>query len=186
MHFHSNWTDGHDDMIKKAHDLLSQADAVVGYNTDGFDLKKFRGEFVLAGLPPLPPLTSIDLLKTVKKLGIQSNKLAYVGPFFKVGEKVKNEGFDLWLKVMEGCPAARGRMEKYCKGDVSLTEKVYALLRAHIPNHPHLAETGKDACGSCGSSHLQSRGYRRTKGFKIQRLQCVSCGSWQDGTRKKV
>lgn len=186
MHFHSDWTDGHAGMIQKAHALISQADAVVTYNGDSFDLKKFRGEFILNGLAPPPPVTSIDLIKTVKRLGIQSNKLAFVGPFFKIGEKVKNEGFDLWIKVMEGDEAAQKRMEKYCIGDVKLTERLYTFLRAYIPNHPFLGEGGSGACGACNGTHLQSRGTRRTKGFIIQRVQCVTCGAWQDGKRTKV
>lgn len=186
MHFHSDWTDGHEGMIARAHALISEADAVVGYNSDSFDLRKLRGEFLLAGLPPPPPVTSIDLLKSVKKLGFQSGKLAYIGPFLAIGEKVKHEGFDLWLKVMQGDEAAQKRMEKYNIGDVKLTESLYKLLMPYIANHPHLGEDGPGQCGACGSHDLHKRGFRRTKSFKIQRLQCNDCGSWSDGTRKAV
>ena len=186
IHFHSDWTDGHTGMIKAAHRLLSEADAVVTYNGDSFDLKKFRGEFLLEGLAPPPPLTSIDLLKSVKKLGFQSNKLAFIGPLLKVGNKVKHEGFELWTAVMDGDVAAQKRMEKYCIGDVRLTETLYHKLRPYVFNHPHLGDTGAHACGACGSSRLQKRGLRRTKAFSIQRLQCQACGSWSDGSRKKV
>lgn len=186
IYFASDWSDGHEAMIQKAHDLLSECDAVVTYNGDGFDLKKFRGEFVLAGLNPPPPLTSIDLLKSVKKLGFQSNKLAFIGPMLNIGKKVKNEGFDLWTAVIRGDKKAEKRMEKYCIGDVTLTEKLYTFLLPYIFNHPHLGEKGGNSCGACGSDHLQSRGFRRTKSFKIQRLQCQHCGSWQDGTRTKI
>lgn len=186
MHFHSDWDDGHDVMIQKAHDLISLADAVVTYNGDSFDLKKFRGEFILAGLTPPPPITSIDLLKSVKKLGLQSGKLAYVGPLLGIGGKVKTEGFDLWAKVMDGDLGAQKRMKKYCIGDVTLTEALYNVMRPYVVNHPHLKDTPGTACGACGSSKLQSRGWRRTKSFKIQRLHCQSCGSWSDGVRKKV
>lgn len=184
------WTEwgpeGRIGMIRRAHELLSEADAVIGYNSDSFDLKKLRGEFVLEGLPPVPPLTSIDLLKTVKKLGFQSNKLAYVGPLLQIGQKVAHEGFDLWKSVMAGDEDARKRMEVYNIGDVVLTEELYDRLLPYIHNHPHLGEVGGQQCGACGGFHLQSRGHRRTKSFKIQRLQCVDCGSWQDGSRRKV
>lgn len=186
VHFHADWIDGHSAMIKRAHELISQADAVVTYNGDSFDLKKFRGEFVLEGLTPPPPVTSIDLLKSVKKFGFQSNKLAYIGPLLAIGKKVKNEGFELWLKVMEGDPVAQKKMETYCVGDVRLTERLYTALRPFIHNHPHLGDAGRGACGACNGTSLQSRGTRRTKGFRIQRLQCQDCGSWQDGKREKV
>lgn len=183
--FHSDWTDGHLGMIKAAHKLISEADAVVGYNSDSFDLRKLTGEFLLAGLTPPPPTTSIDLLKTIRKLGLQSGKLAYVGPLLGIGGKVKNQGFELWLKVMEGDERAQRKMRKYNIGDIKLTERLYVKIKPYIANHPHLGSTLHE-CGACQSNKVQSRGYRRTKYFRIQRLQCQTCGSWQNGTRSKV
>ena len=181
----TEWEYGHADMIRIVHDLISQADAVVHFNGDKFDLPILTGEFALLGLAPPPPLTSIDVLKTVKKFGLFMNRLAYVGPLFNVGEKIKHEGFDLWRSVLAGDPKARKRMEKYCAGDVTLTTKLYLRIRPYIKNHPHLGEH-KAECGACGSNHVQFRGYRRTKTFKIRRIQCQGCGSWSDGTRTKV
>lgn len=184
MHFHSDWTDGHEAMVRAAHDLLSQADAVVTYNGDRFDIPKLRGEFLLANLPPPPPITSIDVYKSVKKLGLMSNKLAFVGPTLTGEGKVQHEGHELWVKVMAGDPAAEKKMERYCRQDVALLEKVYAKMRPYIPNHPHMGMTKRDECGACGSTRLESREFRRTKASLIQRLQCQKCGSWQDGKRE--
>lgn len=186
IHFYSEWEHGRQAMIEAAHKLLSEADAVVGYNQDKFDLPKLRGEFLLAGLPPPPPLTSIDLYKSVRKFGFQSNRLAYIGPFLDVGRKIKHEGFQLWADVEAGVPKAQDKMRRYCIGDVKLTERLYKKIRAYIPNHPHLGDTGSAQCGACQSHKVQSRGYRRTKAFRIQRLHCQECGSWQDGKRHKV
>ena len=167
--------------------MISEADGVVTFNGDKFDLPKLNGEFLLLGLAPPPPVTSIDVYKTVRnKLGLVSNKLAFVGPFLSVGAKVKHEGFSLWSKVNDGDPKAQARMERYCKQDVRLLEKVYKKIRPYITNHPHLAETGSTACGACGSFKTQKRGFRRTKAFHIQRIQCTNCGAWQDGSRKKA
>lgn len=184
--FYSEWITGYDDMIRAAHALLSECDAVVTYNGDRFDIPKLMGAFLLLGLAPPPSLTSIDCIKAVKKLGFSMNRLAYIGPLLGVGSKVKHEGFTLWSKVLDGDLKARKRMERYCVQDVRLLEKLYGKIRPYIRNHPHLGTTKSTACGSCGSSHVQSRGYRRTKGFRIQRLQCQTCGSWSDGKREKV
>jgi len=184
--FYSEWEHGHQAMIEAAHKLLSEADAVVTFNGDRFDLPKLTGEFVLAGLDPVPPLTSIDTIKTVKKLGLFMNRLAFVGPYLNIGKKVKHEGFDLWIKVMAGDERAQARMKRYCVQDVALTEKLYKKLRPFIKNHPHLGNTLSTACGACGSHKVQSRGYRRTKSFRIQRIHCQSCGSWHDGKREKI
>jgi hypothetical protein len=183
---YSDWEHGHEEMLKQVWLAINAADAVVTYNGDAFDLKKLQGEFLLNGFGPTPPITSIDCLKAVKKLGFISNRLAFIGPLLKVGSKIKHEGMELWVKVMAGDHKAQVKMEKYCLQDVLLLEKVYLKIRPYIRNHPHLGTTKGIACGACGSNHVQSRGYRRTKAFRIQRIQCQKCGSWSDGVRTKI
>lgn len=183
--FYSKWDHGKEGMAKAALDLLTEADAVVTYNGDRYDIPKITGEILLAGLSPPPTVASIDLLKSVKKLGFVMNRLAYIGPLLKLGGKVKHQGFNLWKDVMAGKPKAQKQMRKYCIQDVKLTVKLYNKILPFIRNHPHLGEDRQE-CGACGSKHVQSRGFRRTKYFKIQRLQCQACGSWQDGKREKV
>ena len=183
--FLSEWQDGHMAMIEAIHGLLSEAEAVVTYNGDKFDLAKLQGEFLLAGLPPPAPVTSIDVLKTIKKLGLFMNRLAYVGPLLGVGRKLTHEGFALWAKVNQGDEKAQKTMRKYNIKDVKVLEALYLKVRPYIKNHPHLGE-GKHECGACGSNKTQRRGFRRTKFFKIQRIQCQDCGSWSEGTRTKI
>lgn len=186
MHFHSEWGDGREGMVKAAHRLISEADAIVTYNGDRFDLPKLQGEFLLASLPPPPPVTSIDVYKAVKKLGLQSNKLAFVGPLLTGEGKLKHEGWALWTAVMNGCPKAQRKMQRYCSQDVKLLESVYQKVLPYIPNHPHLGMTAGVACGACGSRNTQSRGVRRTKSSQIQRIQCSDCGSWQSGKQTRI
>lgn len=183
--FFSEWDDGPDGMAKAALKLLNEADAVVTYNGDKYDLPKLRGAMILSGLTPPAPPTSIDLIKTVKKLGFVMNRLAYIGPLLSVGSKMKHEGFRLWRSVLEGDTKAMARMKKYCIQDVKVLVNLYNKVKPFITNHPHLGDE-KGACGSCGSNHVQSRGWRRTKFFKVQRIQCQDCGSWSEGTRKKI
>ena len=176
---------GQKPMLEAFHAAFCEADAVVTYNGDKFDIPKTLGQFVLHGLPPPPPVTSIDLLKTVKRLGLDSNKLAYVGPYYGIGEKVKHEGFPLWVKCMQGDGPAWGRMERYNRRDVRLMEPLYELLRPFIQNHPYIGQS-KGLCPACGSANVQKRGERRTRMFFIERLACQSCGAWTDGSRRKA
>lgn len=185
-YLYSDWEHGHIEMLIAIHDMLSVADAVVTYNGDRFDLPKLQGEFLLNGLGPTPPCTSIDVIKSVRKFGFFMNKLAFIGPLLSQGGKISTGGFSLWTEVMAGNAKAEKKMAKYCIQDVVLLEKLYLRVRPFIRNHPHMGHVGGKACGACGSLHIQSRGSRRTKAFKIQRLQCTDCGSWQDGTRTKV
>jgi uncharacterized protein YprB with RNaseH-like and TPR domain len=180
----SDWEHGHREMLEQTHAALSEADAVATYNGASFDLPKLQGEFLLAGMAPVPPLTQIDIYRAVRKLGFICNKLDYIAPLLGLGSKVKHEGLPLWLKVMDGDPAAQKRMAKYCAGDVRLTEQVYDRVRPFVTNHPHMGTTKADACAACGSHQTQHRGFRRTKASIIQRIQCIACGSWQAGRRE--
>lgn len=182
----SDWEHGHGPMLEAVHAMLSEADAVATYNGAAFDIPKLNGEFLLARMTPPPPLTQIDIYKAVRRMGFVSSKLDYIAPLLGCGGKVKHEGLDLWLKVMDGDAAAQKRMARYCAGDVRLTETVYNRVLPFITNHPHLGFAASFVCGACNGSHLQSRGYRRTKASIVQRLQCQQCGSWQDGSRTKA
>lgn len=181
--FWAEW-ENKDEMLKGVHADLSECDAVVTYNGDKYDLPKLMGEFLLAGLTPPPPPTSIDVLKTIKKMGLFMNRLAFVGPFLGIGSKVQNGGFQLWRDVEEGKPAAYAKMKRYNIQDVVLLEKLYRRVLPYIRNHPFMGDRG--ACGACDGRVLHKRGYRRTKSMKIERLQCQTCGSWQDGKKEKV
>lgn len=183
--FFSKWDDGHEGMARAALKLLSEADAVVTYNGDKYDIPKLRGAMVLAGLTPPPPPTSIDLIKVVKRFGFLMNRLAFIGPLLNAGGKMKHEGFKLWRSVLEGDEKAMKRMMKYCIQDVKLLVNLYNRILPFIDNHPHLGDNKGD-CGACGSTHMQFRGFRRTKFFKVRRMQCQDCGGWSTGTRQKV
>lgn len=181
---YSDWEHGHVEMLKQVWLLMNEADAIVTYNGNKFDLPKLRGEFLVEGFGSPPPLTSIDIYKVVKGLGFISSKLAFVGPLLQVGAKMKHQGFELWSKVVDGDKPSQNKMGRYCIQDVRLLEKVYHKIKPYIKDHPFLGS--RSACGACDGKVLHSRGYRRTKTFKIQRLQCQSCGSWSDGKRIKV
>lgn len=179
--FYSKWKHGQKGMAKAVSRLLSEADAVVTYNGDKYDLPKIKGEILLAGLTPPPPPVSIDVIKTVKQFGFVMNRLAYIGPLLKVGNKVKHEGFHLWKEVLKGDKKAQAKMTRYCIQDVRLLKALYHKVRPFITTHPRLGRNG--SCTNCRSSHLQARGFSRTKMFSYQRLQCQKCGAWQKGSR---
>jgi hypothetical protein len=182
----SEWEHGHEGMLAKTHEMMSYADAVIGFNSDKYDIRKLEGEFAIYRLPPPPQVTSIDLIKTIKKFGLFMNRLAFVGPLLKVGKKLENSGMPLWTAVIDGDEKAQEKMSRYCKQDVKMTEALYLRIRPYIRNHPHLGQAGKNECGACGSKNTQSRGTRRTRVYKIQRICCNSCGSWSDGKRTKL
>lgn len=179
----SEWQHGYGEMLRLTHKALCECDAVATYNGAKFDIPKLSGAFMVAGLPPLPKLTQIDIYKAVRKMGFICNKLDYIAPLLGLGQKVKHEGMELWIKVLAGDEKAQAKMARYCAGDVRLTEDLYNRVRPYVTDHPHLTNS---SCPNCGGNHAQRRGYHITRTFKTERLQCQECGSWRQGVRTKA
>lgn len=171
--------------IKGAWALLDEADAVVHYNGTDFDIPHFNREFIRLGMKPPSPFKEIDLLKIVRKrFNFPSNKLEYVSNALGIGQKVKHTGFELWVDCMKGDPKAWKLMEKYNRGDVLLTERLYMKLLPWIQGHPNVGlydDADDMACTNCGSSGVRRRGFAYTQTQMYQRYQCKECGSWLRG-----
>jgi predicted PolB exonuclease-like 3'-5' exonuclease len=115
-------------MLKKIHDLISEADAVIHYNGTKFDMPTLNKEFLLHDMNPPAPYKQIDLLKQVRsQFRFPSNKLDYVAQRLGLGSKTSHEGHELWVKCMAGDKDAWKRMEEYNIQDVVLLEKLYGL-----------------------------------------------------------
>lgn len=186
--FYADERGGRKKMLRTIHKLMSDSDAHVTYNGERFDLPKLNGEFIDIGLPPLPPVASIDLFKTTRNFGYISSKLAHVGPRLQIGSKVSHEGFALWRACMNGDKEAWDRMRAYNERDVTLLEELYEVVKPYIKNHPFMGIGRGEVfeCPTCTSTRYQKRGQRRTRSFLIERLQCLDCGSWFNGNRKKA
>lgn len=167
-------------MLKAAHKLLSEADAVVHFNGTKFDVPTLNKEFLLHNMQPPASFQQIDLLKTARnRFKFPSNKLDYLAQALGLGKKFKHAGHELWVKCMAGDADAWKEMEAYNKQDVLLLEAVYNRLLPWIVNHPsHAVYSGVDSCTNCGSHSLQRRGFAYTNGMKYQRYSCNDCGTW--------
>jgi hypothetical protein len=167
-------------MLKGVHKLLDEADVVVHYNGRSFDIPVLNREFLLNKMPPPAPFKQVDLLKVSRSsFRFQSHKLDYVMKMLGHGGKIKHEGFQLWVKCMNGDDDAWEKMEAYNKGDVTGLEKVYYDFRPWIKGHPnHGAFDDHDGCPHCASGKLQRRGLAVTRDQRYQRYQCLGCGAW--------
>lgn len=174
-------------MLKRIHDLISEADAVIHYNGTKFDMPTLNKEFLLHEMNPPAPYKQIDLLKQVRsQFRFPSNKLDYVAQRLGLGSKTAHEGHELWVKCMNKDKDAWFRMEEYNKQDVILLEKLYHRLLPWIKNHPnHNHHATGQVCPSCGGTHLQKRGISVTTTSTYQRYQCRECGSWSQGTKQE-
>jgi uncharacterized protein YprB with RNaseH-like and TPR domain len=188
VQFSSIHHDGKEAMLKAIHELIDQADAVVGWNSASFDIKHLNREFLENGLLPPSPHKDIDLMRVAKqKFRFPSNKLEYVANKLGVGSKVKHSGFDLWVKCMAGDEKAWREMKKYQIQDVNLLVELYEKLLPWIKNHPNraLIDSRPDACVNCGGDHLQSRGTEVTGTGVYRKYQCQTCGKWQRGAKSE-
>jgi len=180
---YADMRNGSKPMLLAAHSLLNDADIVVHYNGTKFDIPTLRREFIKANMKPPAPFKQLDLLRVVKRyFRFESNKLDYVSRALGLGNKARHEGFQLWVKCMEGDPKAWSVMERYNKQDVVLLEKLYLRLRPWIDQHPNMSAYQEDlACPKCGSGLIQRRGSQVALTRVYQRYQCRMCGGWFRG-----
>lgn len=182
--------DPHDDfyVAKKFHEVLAEADVVVTHNGDSFDLRYLKTRMLVHGLPPLPPITSLDTYKVAKKhFMLNSNKLDYIAKLLKVGAKMDTPK-GLWLDVLRGDRKAIKTMTEYNRHDVVVLEKVFAKLAPYMDNHVNRELFGLAGCPRCGSTKIQSRGVHRAISRTYRRWQCQApkCMGWFKSTKAEV
>lgn len=183
IEFYSEWGDGRTGMFEQVWRLMDEADAIIGYNSRGFDVKWMRAELAVEGFNPPSPHKDIDLFTAVKnQFRFPSNKLDYISQRFGLGSKTEHEGWKLWADVIDGCPKAQAKMEKYNRQDVVLTEKLHDYMLPWIPNYPNVALYAHGGlvagCRKCGHFNFQKRGPVTTATGIYQRVLCLDCGSW--------
>ena len=173
-------------MLKGIWNLLNEADAVVTYNGERFDIPTLNKDFLEHGMPPPSPFRQIDLYKTVKsRFRFPSNKLEYVCRALGVGQKIKTIGYSLWKGCMAGDKDCWKMMQEYNINDVKILEEVYYKVLPWIKNHANfgLYQEDKMVCPNCGSNNHQKRGFAYTLTNKYQRMVCNDCHNWFRATK---
>lgn len=198
--FHSAWEDddldAFDEMAKAAWNLLNEADVVVGWNSDRFDIQYLNAVFGRLGLGPPSPFRSLDLIKVVKKhfaKGELSKKLDWYSQQWLGDQKLKHDGIELWQAIRRGTPAEKAKaqktMRKYNIKDVKLTERLFDKMRPWTGVNFALYDAEFDKtgrlkkCTHCGSENLQSRGKFPTMAYAYERFSCNDCKGWSRGRK---
>jgi DNA polymerase elongation subunit (family B) len=185
MIFDSVKQSGRKAMLARIHKLLDEADIVIHYNGLKYDIPTLNKEFIKTGMMPPSPYKQVDLYQVVRRaFRFESNKLAFVSEALEIGQKVKHEGFSLWVNCMDSQrpqhEAAWRKMERYNRGDVRLLEKLYTRLRPWITQHPNMADGL--ACPKCGSEKVQRRGAQIAVRRQYRRYHCQVCAAWFRGS----
>lgn len=162
--------------------VMSEADEVIGHNSDKFDVKWVRTRALYHGLDNFPRYQTVDTLKLAKDNYLfNSNKLDYIGQFLGVGKKMETGGFGLWKSIfIDHDPKALDKMVKYCKVDVIRLQQIYDKINPFTKHKSHVGVAlGKDkkSCPNCGGEKTRNQGFRYlASGNKKQCRVCLSCG----------
>ena len=187
VEFRSIHHDGEMEMLQRIWDLLDEADFVVTYNGNSFDLPTLQKEFVKHGFPPPSTYRSIDLISTVRKqFRFASTKLDFVCQELDLGKKTQHAGMDLWHGCMAGDDKSWKTMKRYNKNDVVIMEALYERLLPWIKNHPNwgpFMDDSRPTCRNCGSNHVIKKGVERTNVGTYQRFRCGDCRKPLKGRR---
>lgn len=181
VHFASQWGDGERGMARYAHRLMDEADVIMGWNSDRFDIPWLQRVIAEQKIHEPSPFKRFDLMKKVKKkFRLPSYKLQFVAQWLGVGSKLRTGGMDLWDDVLAGDDKALDKMRRYNIQDTRLTGDVYAELKARGWVSAPLNHSILDGhvCSHCASENVQARGpyYSATRCY--QRWFCKDCHRW--------
>ena len=161
--------------------VFNTADVHVTWYGEGFDLRMLRSKLILYGLPPIAPISHIDLWKTARrKFNVHSNRLVVWQEFLGVEHEKTPLKFEEWMRAAQGDKEALKYIIEHNKNDVLVLEDVYERMRPWVEQAPSLALiTGDEGtCPACGSDHMSRQGHRVANTQVYQRYQCQDCGHW--------
>lgn len=161
--------------------IMNEADECIAHNGDRFDIKKIRTRCIYHRIPMFPKYRTLDTLKKAKSgFNFNSNRLDYIAKFLGVGAKLEHEGFDMWVKCLQGDKKALKDMVKYCDMDIIVLEDVYLTLQNYILNNTHSGVYNgklKASCPNCGSEDVSLLKNAVTAKGTIKRvMECNCCG----------
>lgn len=166
-------------LTMELHKVMSQADILLGQNSDNFDIKMANYFFIRNDLEPIPPTKSLDTKKIAKRyFRFANNKLDNLGEELGVGGKTKITQGDIWFDCfMLQDKKAWKLMNIYCKNDVRVTTEIYLKMRGFMRQHPNLARlSGEfDSCPGCGGYNYRVRAYRYTTASRYHQYSCNDC-----------
>lgn len=180
---------GHKVMIAKAHQLLDEADYVVGYNSKNFDIKHLKSHMWVYDMLPPAPHVDIDLMQAVSRnFAFMAKSMAYISKVKAMEGKAETEK-GLWRKlrwsVGDELRAAQRQMRHYNIRDVDQTVELFIDMRPWLSglNVGLYNDDGELHCTNCNSTHLQYRGQAGNRTYSYRRFQCQDCGKWGRDSR---
>lgn len=180
-------------VCEKAKEIILSASAVIGQNSDRFDINFINARLAYHNIPGIHPtlLNRIDTMKLAKQtFDLNSYSLDYMLRFFGKPGKIKMD-LDDWKAILEKKDKkALNKMGIYNKKDVADTEWLFfnkigpnAVLPIHLGMCLGLID--RDACKLCGSKDIMKDGTVQvmSTGLIYPKFECKICHSkwraWQ-------
>ena len=169
-------------MLQEFIKIANQSDELIAHNGDRFDIKKVRTRCIYHRIPMFPKYRSLDTLKKAKgSFSFPNNKLDTIAQYLGVGAKLKHDGFEMWVKCVQGDKQALKDMVKYCDMDIVVLEDVYLTMQSYIkPNTHSGVHNGKDKCSCPICSNDEDLTLLKNdvteKGTISRVIECDSCG----------
>jgi hypothetical protein len=182
---------GRKTFLKRVHQLMSEADIIVGHHLDNADVPWLQGDFYFPRIghplrpdfPPLPPFKTVDTLKVLRqfKSGAPFKSLDAVCKILGHPGKTDKYDRDAMERAVAGSIEDRERETDYCAGDVIATQWLYDWERPHIKNHPALFVDGQNkltTCNRCGNEtdDVAKRYVANVLTYSMRK--CSSCGGY--------
>lgn len=171
------------ELIEKFLEAFDQADAVIGHNMKGFDIKYLRQRAAYHKMRPTNEPYIIDTLREVRKMfNLESNRLDYACEYFGIGTKTKRRYDDIIDGFLMGDEKDQLDMKKYCKQDVNINDKLYAKIAPWMVKHINLNQfrrRGVTSCKVCGAygERLMKKGFDKSpRRWWRQKYRCKDCG----------
>jgi len=160
--------------------IMNEADECIAHNGDRFDIKKIRTRCLFHRIPMFPKYRSLDTLKKAKSgFNFNSNRLDYIAKFLGVGAKLEHDGFDMWVKCVNGDETALDKMVEYCDMDIIVLQDVFHAMQNYILNNTHTGTHNnklKCSCPNCSSNDISLLKNAFTAKGTIKRvIQCNTC-----------
>lgn len=172
-------TDKH--VVEAAKGVMDQADMVVSWYGQRYDVPFIQTRLLAHNLKPLLPVPHVDGWRIAKyQLKFNSNRLDTVQRSIPNSHHSKTPIENRhWVRAAAGHIPSIKYVEKHCRADIQVLEEVYNQLRPFAKNLPSMALLqggGKHDCPACGSSKTRSLGRVARHKSVVQRRQCLHCG----------
>lgn len=181
--------------LRNVHNLISQADIVVGHNILKADLPWLLGDFrfprigyngPFEALPDLPPFKTVDTLAHLRaryKTGMPFKGLDAALQIMGHPGKTDRYDADAMERAVAGSKEDRDNLLSYCDGDVIGGQFIYDRERPMMKNHPALHVDGEDAmrvCNRCGETETLPNARRyQANVLSYSTLLCAGCRGYR-------